>query len=280
VNREKVSLTGTQQTALVTLYGKALDSRRPDSVLGDREADRAVRRIDYDFSRLRMRRRDQESAAVRSRAYDLRVTRFLHDHPECVVLHLGCGLDTRAERVDPPPTVDWYDIDLPDIIALRRRLFQEHANVHAVGTSVTDPELLDTIPGDKPVLVVAEGLTPYLRRADGVAMLRRIVEHFPGGEMLIDGYSRAGVWLLQRYPPVKASGAQLGWSIGDPRGLEKAVPGLVFDCEWWLADADEINRYYSPRYWRWMQILFRITTIRRLGRGLRYHFGSVSDRND
>ncbi len=270
----KVSLAGTQQTALVTLYGKALDSRRPDSVLADREADKAVRRLDYDFSALRMRRRDQQSSAVRSKAYDRRVTRFLDGHPRCVVLHLGCGLDTRAYRVNPPPTVDWYDIDLPEIIALRRRLFPERAGLHTIGTSVADPTLLDEIPKDKPVLVVAEGLTPYLRREDGLATLRRIVGHFAAGEMLIDGYSRAGLWLLQRYPPVKASGAQLDWSIGNPHELEAAVPGLVFDCEWWAADAEEIKRYYSPFYWQLMQALFHITPIRRLGRGLQYHFGS------
>ncbi len=269
----KVSLTGTQQTALVTLYGKAMDSRRPDSVLADRQADKAVQRMDYDFSTLRLRRRDQKSAAVRSKAYDGWVTRFLDVHPECVVLHLGCGLDSRVYRVDPPPTVVWYDIDLPDVIQVRRRLFPERAGLRTIAASVTDPGLLDTITAALPVLVVAEGLTPYLRRADGVAMLRCIVEHFPNGEMIFDGYSRAGVWLTQRYAPVKASGAQLDWSIGDPRELEKLVPGLVFDCEWWFADAEVVKRYYSPMYWRLTQALFRITPIRRLGRGLRYHFG-------
>lgn len=270
---EKVSLTGTQQTALVTLYGKALDSRRPESILADREADNALRRIDYDFSTLRMRRHDQKSAAVRALAYDGRVRRFLDVHPECVVLHLGCGLDTRAYRVDPPPTVSWYDVDLPDVVRLRRRLFPQRAGLHTIGVSVTDPRLLDEVPSDLPVLVVAEGLTPYLRAADGVAMLRRIVAHFPSGEMVFDGYSRAGVWVLQRYPSVKASGAQLDWSIEDPHHLEKAVPGMVFDCEWWFADEDAITRYYSQLYWWLMQALFRITPIRRLGRGLSYHFG-------
>ncbi|WP_407685751.1 class I SAM-dependent methyltransferase [Mycobacterium sp. HUMS_1102779] len=275
MDREQVSLTGTQQTALVTLYGKALDSRRPDSILGDRQADEALRRIDVDAGGLRMRRRDEKSVAVRAKAYDQRVRRFLDDHPDCVVLHLGCGLDARADRVDPPPTVEWYDVDLPDIVALRRRLFGERAHVHTLGVSVADTGLLDTIPGDRPVLVVAEGLTPYLRRADGLAMLRRIVDHFPAGEMLFDAYSRAGVWILQRYPPVKASGAQLNWSIDDPRELERAVPGLVFDGEWWFADPVEFSRYYSPLYWWITRALFRITPVRRLGRGLTYRFGSA-----
>jgi O-methyltransferase involved in polyketide biosynthesis len=275
VNLKKVDLTGTQQTALVTLYGKALESRRPNSILADREADKAVRRIDYDFSTLRMRRRDQKSTAVRSKAYDRWVTRFLDGHPECVVLHLGCGLDTRVYRVDPPFTVSWYDIDLPDVIRLREQLFPQRTGLHTIAASVTDPGLLDKIPGDKPVLLVAEGLTPYLRRADGVAMLRRIVEHFATGELIFDGCSPAGVWLTQRYPPVKASGAQLDWSIGDPREIEKAVPGLVFDCEWWFEDVGEGKRYYSWWYSQFLQVFFRITPIRRLGRGLRYHFGSA-----
>jgi O-methyltransferase involved in polyketide biosynthesis len=275
VEIEKVSLIGAQQTALVTLYGKALDSRRPDSILADREADKALQRIDYDFSMLRMHRRDEKSAAVRSKGYDEWVKRFLDVHHECVVLHLGCGLDARVYRVNPPPSVSWYDIDLPDVTDLRRRLFPQRAGLYTIAASVTDPRLFDTIPGDQPVLVVAEGLTPYLRAADGVAMLRRITEHFPRGELVFDGYSRAGVRFLQRYGPVKASGAQLDWSIDDPHELEKAVPGLLFDSEWWFADAADIKRHYSWLYWQSTQVLFRITPIRRLGRGLRYHFGHI-----
>ena len=274
MNLESVTFTGVQETALATLYGKALESRQPDSILADWEADKAMQRLDYDFSGLRMRPRDVKSSAVRAKSYDWWVQRFLDDCPECTVLHLGCGLDTRIYRVNPPSTVGWYDTDLPDVIALRQRLFPGRPGLHAVAASVTDAHLLDGIPGDQPVLVVAEGLTCYLRAADGVVMLRRITEHFPRGEMVIDGYSRLGVWLTQRYGPVKASGAQLDWSIGDPHDLETAVPGLVFDSEWWFANAPEIEQYYSSLYRRLLRILFRITAIRRLGRGLHCRFGN------
>jgi O-methyltransferase involved in polyketide biosynthesis len=160
---EKVNLTGAQETTLATLYGKAMESRRPDSILNDSEADRALRRIDYDFSRLRIRRTDHTSLAVRAKAYDGWARQVLDRHPDCTVLHLGCGLDTRVYRVDAPPTVRWYDVDFPDVIELRRRLFPPRDGMHTVAASVTDPELLDGIAGDTPVLVIAEGLTPYLR---------------------------------------------------------------------------------------------------------------------
>ncbi|OLS97455.1 hypothetical protein BJF90_09935 [Pseudonocardia sp. CNS-004] len=38
-------------------------------------------------------------------------------HPEAVVLDLGAGLDTRAWRVEAPSTVDFYDIDLPEVVS-------------------------------------------------------------------------------------------------------------------------------------------------------------------
>lgn len=273
---EKASLTGAEQTALIGLYSKALDSRRPDSILSDREADQALQRLDCDFAALRLRRRDQISAAVRAKAYDRWVQRFIDVHPECVVLHLGCGLDTRVYRVNPPTTVDWYDIDLPEVIRLRRRLFAPRTGLHTIAASVTHPRLLDTIPAALPGMVIAEGLTPYLRAADGVAMLRRITERFPSGELVFDGYSPVGVWALQRYAPVKDSGAQLDWSINDPHELEKAVPGLIFDSESWYWDPVEIEQHYSRLYRHVMPILFHITPIRRLGRALRYHFDHPS----
>ena len=270
---EKVSLAGVQETALSILYSKALDSRRADSILGDRAADNALRRIDYDFGKLRIRRADEKPAAARAKTYDAWVKRFLDVHPECVVLHLGCGLDTRVYRVNPPPTVEWYDIDFPGITELRRRLFPQREGLHTVAASITDPQLLDTIPGDKPVLVVSEGCTPYLPAADGIAMLRRIVAHFPSGELVFDGWSRAGVRRVARFRAVKASGTQVDWSIDDPHELEQAVPGLVFDCEWPLTGGPELRQHFSWFSWQIMRIKFRITPLRRLGRGLRYHFG-------
>ncbi|MDQ3763251.1 MAG: class I SAM-dependent methyltransferase [Actinomycetota bacterium] len=272
MDRKKIIFTGTQETALITLYGKAMESRSPDSILRDGEADSAMQRIDYDFSKTKLSRRDQISTAVRAKAFDQWVEHYLDAHPDCTVLHLGCGLDTRVQRVDPPPSVRWYDIDLPDVIDLRRRLYPEREGYHTIAPSVTDPHLLDGIPGDKPVLVVAEGLTPYLRAADGVAMVRRVTEHFPSGELLFDGYSRLGAWMLQRFGPVKATGARVKWSIGDPHELMKAVPGLVFDSEWWFGKGPEIQQHYPWAARQLLRIIFH-TPLRRLGRGLRYHFG-------
>ena len=42
-------------------------------------------------------------------------------NPQAAVVHLGCGLDTRFERVDNGQ-VEWFDLDIPDVMALRESL--------------------------------------------------------------------------------------------------------------------------------------------------------------
>lgn len=129
-------------------------------------------------------------------------------------------------RIDPGPKVRWFDIDFPEVIALREQLYPEHDGYRRIGSSVTDLAWLDAIPGDTPVFVLAEGLVRYLHEKDGTALLRRITEQFPGGQIAFDGYSRAMLRLVSRLATVRGAKVELVWGIDDPRDLEKQVPKL------------------------------------------------------
>jgi O-methyltransferase involved in polyketide biosynthesis len=104
---------------------------------------------------------------MRAWHFDQWTRAFLAANPESTVLHLGCGLDTRVYRIDPGPKVRWFDVDFPDVIALREPLYPARDGYRRIGSSVTDLAWLDAIPGDTPVLVVAEGLMMYLHEKDG-----------------------------------------------------------------------------------------------------------------
>ena len=84
-------------------------------------------------------------------------------------------------RLDPGPGVEWYDVDYPDVIALRKKLFPTRPRYHLVATSATDPSWLDRIPADRPVLLLAEGISMYLTEREGVALLQRVVDRFRVG---------------------------------------------------------------------------------------------------
>ncbi|WP_405061408.1 class I SAM-dependent methyltransferase [Kribbella sp. NBC_01505] len=240
---EQVHFTQEKETMLGTLYGRALDARRADPILGDTAADEAVRRIDYDFSRLGLGQDGATSVAIRALTIDNLAKAWLVDHPDACVLHLGCGMDTRVSRLDPPPTVAWYDVDYPEVIALRERLYPARPSYTMIGSSVTDFDWLDQVPADRPTLVVAEGLTMYLMPEAGGELVRRLAERFPSGRLVCDIFSNFGVKAQAINLVVRRTNAKLHWGIDDPRELERYGLRLVssLDAMQW-ASPDVIAR--------------------------------------
>lgn len=271
VPREKVELHGVPETLLVTLYGKALDSRSAASILRDGFADALVGRIDYDFARLRVSRNTAVSLALRARCLDGWTRDFIAAHPDALVLNLGCGLDSRVIRVDPPPGIAWCDVDLPDVVALRERLYPARPGCRLIAASVTDPDWLADVPRGRPTMIVAEGLLLYLRPGEVRRLLLRLVAHAGGGELAFDGYSRLGITLLPFHPGIRATGAAAHWGLDDARSLERVVPGLTLVDE--LTPGDLAGHADMPPALRWLARASGVLPVfRRLGRILRYRF--------
>lgn len=211
---------GVTWTLLGTLYLRAWESRLPRPILGDHYAAEAIERIDYDFAWLKRRVRPESSqflVGLRARQFDDWSTAFLARHPDATVLHLGCGLDSRMLRLDPQATLRWFDLDVPHVIDLRRRIYQEHGGYQMIGASVTDDGWLERIPADRPVLIVAEGLLPYLPPADVRTLLRRLTDHFTSGELLFDGLAP---WLGRLSKVFR-------WSPRAGRDVERLNPRLT-----------------------------------------------------
>jgi len=268
---EPVRLTGAQETLLATLYAKALDNRSPRPVLGDASAEELMRRIDYDFTKMKFIGRDRRTVTFRAKKLDEWTLRFVKRDPEATVLHLGCGLDGRAYRLDLPTSVQWVDVDQPDVIELRRKLFPERKNYRTIATSVTEEGWLEHIPADRPTLIVAEGLTPYLQEVDGLALLRRLRERFSRGEMMFDAVLPWTLHIAKYSRLIRTTGATFGWAVGDPRSLEHAVPGLRLIEEWSLLDSPyranvrAIDRYVAA-------MMRSVKALRYAHRLLRYRF--------
>jgi len=273
VDREKITLTGASETLLATLYGRALDSRAPRSVLHDDAAHRAVQRIDYDFRRhTGMTATTAAGVALRGRQLDGWTRQFLAEHPDATVLHLACGLDTRAHRLGVAPSVRWIDVDQPQVVALRERLLDAPAgDYRMVGASVTDDSWLEAVPADRPTVAVFEGLSMYLRKEDGRRLVERITGRFPSGQLLFDCYGTLGIRLQKLVPAVRNSGATLHWGIDDPRELEGWHEGLV--CLDALRSVDMPGLDLLPRAGRLqMRVLALLPGLRDIGRILRYRF--------
>ncbi|WP_245617534.1 class I SAM-dependent methyltransferase [Amycolatopsis taiwanensis] len=84
--------------------------------------------------------------AGRAKAFDTWITEFLAANPDATVAHLGCGMDSRVYRLDPPPTVRWFDVDYPDVIDLRGRIYPDRDEYTQIGSSITDLTWLERLP--------------------------------------------------------------------------------------------------------------------------------------
>jgi O-methyltransferase involved in polyketide biosynthesis len=278
----KVTLTGPQETLLATLYGRALDAGQPKPLLGDKWAVETVSRINYDFAnKTGIGPAESASVSLRARALDRWTADFLAKHQAqkqpVTVVHLACGLDARCFRVEHGPDVRWFDVDLEDVVALRKTLFPEVAEAGdyaLVAGSAADPEAwIGTIPADRPTLVVFEGLTMYLREEDGRRLFESIVRRFGsvGGQIICDAFGTVAIKLQRFIKAVKDSGSVLHWAVDDPKLLETWCPGLKLVDDQLTVEMMGIEELpLSSRMQAW--VAARIPYVRESGRLLRYEF--------
>lgn len=169
---------------------------------------------------------------------------FVARHPDGVVLDLGAGLDSRICRVDPPATVDWYDVDFPEVAEIRRQVMPTRGNAHNVGTDLIDRHWLAEIPSDRPAVIVADGLVAFLAQDNLVALLNRLTGHFPSGELAFNGYTRLHMWVVKHYRGTHSiADVAVNPGFDDPRAPERWDPRLSLVEEIFLTRAPEVAAY-------------------------------------
>jgi O-methyltransferase involved in polyketide biosynthesis len=117
-------LSAVAETLFIPLYFRAREARRENAILRDEQAEGIVGAVDYDFSHLKGEGFEHITPLMRAAEFDRCTRIFLSAHPNAVVVDIGCGLDTRFKRVDNG-LVNWTDLDLPEVIQIRKRLLPE-----------------------------------------------------------------------------------------------------------------------------------------------------------
>jgi methyltransferase (TIGR00027 family) len=220
------NLSGVAETLLMMLYIRAVESQRPDGLIKDERAVALVRRMDQDFLRNKLAQVDEETQVaviLRNREFDRHARDFLARYPEAAVVHIGCGLDARFERVDNG-RVEWYDLDLPEVIELRRKFIGgEGARYHLLASSVLDSTWLDAVSAhrQRPFLFLAEGVFMYFEEAQVRSLVLALKEHFPGAELVFDAFSPFFVWANNRRVTCTNVGARCHWALKRGKDLER-----------------------------------------------------------
>jgi O-methyltransferase involved in polyketide biosynthesis len=274
---DKLQFTKEKETMLMTLNSRAIQSQWKNPILPDPWAEEAMRYIDYDISKQyrgvgswgMWRDIGCTIIATRAATFDLLTTRYLADHPDATVLHVGCGMDSRVFRVNPPASVQWFDVDYPDVIDLRRQLFPERNAYHLIGASLADLRWLDEVPRNRPGLLVAEGVLHYMSETEVKALLNAVAAHFPGGQIIFD---ICNSFIVKRAGSnVGGTGATYKWGLDDPQDIRKLEPKLELIKEYKMSEQVAFSRF--PLFWRALQRTQELNpTLRRMERMVVYRY--------
>lgn len=291
---EPANISAVSETLFLPLYALALESRRPDPIMVDEDAVELTHRLNELFadSDKRIHRKLARgklpstlltTVSMRIRRFDRYVRDFLEREPDGIVVSLGCGLDDRRRRVDNG-TVRWYDLDLPEVIELRRRFLPETERMRFIASSVLDTEWLDRLPDDDGAkyLFLAEGLLMYLP-PDGVrTLVTTLAARFPGAELVAEVANSRIVRVMQgRFGRGKfrrqfglSADVVFEFGLTDSREIEQWAPGLTFLDDWTYYDDDDPKLGIARWFAGWSLVRWAQWTVHyRLGTGVRDGLG-------
>lgn len=212
-----ISLGEVQETLLIPLYGRAQDAGRTDSILRDQKAIELVAAIDYDFTKFRGP--SLAGSVLRASIFDEYVRDFLAEHPDGTVVDLGCGLSTRFDRLDNG-TLRWFDLDLPDTMALRRRFFTDSDRYTMLEGSILKADWFDRVrERGGPIFLLTEAVLLYFPDDTVRATLRKIATAFPSSRVALDTGGKAMMRTQDRNPVFRAVPARMKWICDDPATL-------------------------------------------------------------
>ena len=236
------------KTLYIPLYGKACVSRK-GILLRDPKAEEIWEKEGFALRGKAASRWLAYYMSMRAVVFDRWVCRRLEESPDAVVLHIGCGLDSRALRVGGEAL--WYDIDFPEVISQRGQFFPETGNYRMLGTDVRQENWLETIPPKETAIVVMEGVSMYLQPRECSALLDALGSRFRRVWLLMDSYTTFAAKASRYKNPINEVGVTRVWGMDDPRTAAEGTP-LCFTEELDMTPAELVKQLPG-----WEQAVFR-----------------------
>lgn len=260
-----MKLSDVSGTAIATLRCHVLESKKTKPILDDPMSE-------YFLNRLISIASDQNEAAklskklspvlsnhiaIRARKYDNIVNDFVAENPNSIVINLGCGFDTRFWRIHNQGC-KFYDLDLPEVIGLKREILKEKLEYELIACSVLNTSWIDRILSEKNrrVLLLAEGLFMYLNKSDVIGLFKTFAERFLNSqitlEVVTEKYTR-GFWKRIVSYKIKRelgldAGSSYNFGIKNAKELESFAHGIKVTNEWSYTEDPDIR----PRILKYM----------------------------
>ena len=220
--QETVSLSGVPETMLQTVYARAKETQGRGAIR-DEKAVELIGQLNYDFSLADQDTAMRSGVIARTIVLDRLVGRYLAAHPGAVVVNIACGLDTRCYRLRGYR--HWYNLDLPETMAVRARLLPESGDITQIAMSATDDWSGEIEKTEGPALVIIEGLTMYLSQPQVQQIFGVISRCFPRVTVLVETMNPL---MAKRFreKSIEGSNAKFTWGVKNGQTLAALLPGF------------------------------------------------------
>ncbi|PJI08553.1 MULTISPECIES: class I SAM-dependent methyltransferase [Clostridium] len=240
-------LKGIPETLLIPLWARAKETESSNSIINDYKAVEMMTDIDYDFSKFDNTWISQTGVAVRTELLDKGTKTFINKHPNAVVINIGCGLDTRFSRLDNNK-INWYDLDLPEPIRIRKQFFDETERYKMISKSVFDYSWINEIDISKrPVLIIAEGILMYFTEQEIKSLFNELVKAFKDAEVLFEMMPPSVTKMSKHHDTASKLGVKFNWGITSGKEMESYNSKIRFIEEWNYFD-------YHRNRWHWLRL--------------------------
>ena len=199
----KIERNTVQETLILPLYSRKLCSELYPNLYRDETAVRLIDQIDYDFSvaeknsRSLMQRFGALEVAMRQCDLAWEVRDYLKTHPCAAVVNLGCGLDNTGRACDNGRCKS-YNLDFPDVIALRQQLLPAGEREQNIPCDLKDPEWFAKIDASGGAVFFASGVFYYFLTQQVKALVQGMADAFPGGVLVFDAANRTAVKMIAK----------------------------------------------------------------------------------
>ncbi len=205
------------KTLYIPLYGKAYVSRK-GLFLHDPMAEAIWKREGFALKGKSKSKWLAYNMGMRSAVFDRWVKDQIQNMPEASVVHIGCGLDSRAARIRQETRL-WFDLDFPEVIAERQRYFPQTQYYRMIATDVRDTAWMEHVPRDRPVILVMEGVSMYLTPGELKSLMGQLKGCFPKFSLLMDCYSTFAARVSKYKNPINDVGVRQVYGLDDPNEI-------------------------------------------------------------
>lgn len=219
---EKPALSGVTETMLQTIYARAKETRTRGAII-DSKAVEIVGKLDYDFSLADKDAAMSDGVIARTIVLDKLAEKFIASNPGAVVVNIACGLDTRCYRMGNYS--HWYNLDLPETIAVRSKILQPTEKITQIAMSAMDDWSGEIKERSQHALVIIEGLTMYLSAEDVKQIFAVISSCFEQVTVLVEIMNPT---MAKRFKEksIEGSNAKFTWGIKDGKALAELISGF------------------------------------------------------